>query len=110
MPLPPAYRQLNSEVDILMDNFRKHAPQGVSVTQVNLEESLNEKEALNAARKFPILHSTERGAERVISQVYPYAAIGYKDQQVVIDLTSAKSLPKAWFAKGSGYYYHQFSF
>ena len=69
-----------------MDNFRKHAPQGLSVIQVNLEESMTEKDALNAARKFPVLHSTERGAERVISQVYPYAAIGYKGQQIVIDL------------------------
>ena len=50
VPLPPAYRQLNSEVDILMDNFRKHAAKGVAITHVNLEESL-EKEALNAARK-----------------------------------------------------------
>ena len=92
VPLPSAYRQLNSEVDILMDNFRKHTPQAVIVNQVNLEESLPEKEALNAARKFPILHSTERGAERVISQVYPYAAIGYKGQQVVIDLTSSQAV------------------
>ena len=91
VPLPPAYRQLNSEIDILMANFRKHTPQGLSVIQVNLEESMTEKEALNAARKFPILHSTERGAERVISQVYPYAAVGYKGQQVVIDLTSSQT-------------------
>ena len=92
VPLPPAYRQLNSEIDILMDNFRKHTPQGLSVIQVNLEESMTEKDALNAARKFPVLHSTERGAERVISQVYPYAAIGYKGQQVVIDLTSSQTI------------------
>ena len=36
VPLPPAYRQLNSEVDILMDNFRKHAPQGVSLSLIHI--------------------------------------------------------------------------
>ena len=92
VPLPPAYRQLNSEVDILMDNFRKHAAKGVAITHVNLEESPIEKEALNAARKFPVLHSTERGAERILSQVYPYAAIGYKGQQIVIDLISSQAV------------------
>ena len=60
------------------------------MTRVNLEEAPAEKEALDAARKFPILHSTERGPERVISQVYPYAAMSYDGKQIVIDLTSAQ--------------------
>ena len=90
VPLPVAYRQLNDEIDILTDNLSKHAPNGVSVTRVNLEEAPAEKEALDAARKFPILHSTERGPERVISQVYPYASMSYDGKQIVIDLTSAQ--------------------
>ena len=90
VPLPIAYRQLNDEIDILTDNLVKHAPNGVSVTRVNLEESLKEKEGLERARKFPILHSTERGAERVLSKVYPYASMSYEGQQIVIDLMSVQ--------------------